>query len=296
MQRIVPTIWFDHVAAEAAEFYASVFPGGRVTATQHYPTEGLPDFQKEFAGLPLTVEFEIAGYRLIAINAGPEFPVNQSISFMLNFDPAFDPQAREHLDELWAALSEGGRVLMPLDAYPFSSRYGWVADRYGVTWQLMLTDPAGEPRPFVIPSLLFSGPAQNRAREALEFYAGVFGGRVGHLAPYPQQTGPAAPGALMFGEAELLGQWFAAMDSGVEGIDTFTCGVSLMVECAGQDELDRSWEQLSVDPDAEQCGWCADRFGVSWQVVPDNLDELMTKPGAYEALLGMKKIEIARFG
>lgn len=295
MQRIVPNIWFDHTAAEAAEFYTAVFRDARVTGAQYYPSEGLPDFQAEMAGQVLTVEFEIGGYRFVAINAGPEFQVNPSVSFMLNFDPSVDPQAREHLDELWAALSEGGQELMPLGEYPFSPRYGWVADRYGVTWQLILTDPKGEPRPFIVPNLLFGGAAQNRAREAVEFYTSVFGGRVGIIAPYAEQAGPATPGSVMFADFELLGQWFAAMDSGGEQDFTFNPGVSLMLECADQTELDRYWEQLSAVPEAEVCGWCADKFGLSWQVVPANLGELMAKPDAYAKLMQMSKIEIAAF-
>ncbi len=69
-----------------------------------------------------------------------------------------------------------------------------------------------------------------------------------------------------------------------------------MVYCDGQDELDQWWSQLSAVPEAEQCGWCQDKFGVSWQLVPANLEELMSKPGAFEKLMGMKKIEIAAFG
>ena len=158
MQRIVPNIWFDHTAAEAAAFYTSVFPGGKVIDTVHYPTEGLPDFQAEFAGDVLTVEFELGGCRFIGINAGPEFRPNPSVSFFVNFDPSVDPDARAHLDELWAALSDGGKALMPLQEYPFSPHYGWIEDRYGVSWQLMLTNPAGEPRPFIIPSIMFGHP------------------------------------------------------------------------------------------------------------------------------------------
>ena len=77
---------------------------------------------------------------------------------------------------------------------------------------------------------------------------------------------------------------------------SFTCGVSLMVECDGQAELDRYWEALSAVPEAEQCGWCADKFGLSWQLIPDNLGELMTKPDAFSTLMNMKKIEISAFG
>ena len=296
MQRIVPNLWFDHKAAEAAEFYTSVFPDARIRETIHYPTDGLPDFQKEFAGDVLYVEFEIRGYRLIAINAGPEVTVNPSISLMLNFDPAVDPDAGTHLDETWARLSEGGDALMPLDDYGFSSHYGWVKDRYGITWQLMLTHPEGEPRPFIVPSLMFTEKVLNRASEAISYYASVFGGRVGNVALYPDDAGPTA-GTVMYGDVQILDQWFAAMDSGgVEHGFSFNIGVSLMVECADQAELDGWWSQLSAVPEAEQCGWCQDKFGVSWQLVPANLSELMSKPGAYETLMSMKKVEVAAFG
>lgn len=295
MQRIVPNLWFDHTAAEAAQFYTSVFHDARVLDTQHYPSENLPDFQAEFAGQVLMVEFEIAGVRLIGINAGAEFRPNPSLSLMVNFDPSRDPSAREHLEAAWAGLSVGGSVLMELGEYPFSARYGWIQDRYGVSWQLILTDPEGEPRPGVIPALLFGGPVQNRAAEALQFYAGVFKGRIGTTATYNEDTGPARPDSLMFAEFGVGDDWIALMDSGVEQDYTFTPGVSLMIECADQTEIDRYWAQLSTDPEAEQCGWCVDRFGVSWQVVPANLDELMQAPDAYRKLLDMKKIEIAQF-
>ena len=296
MQRIIPNLWFNHTAAEAAAFYASVLPNTRETNRTQYPTEGLPDFQQELAGDVLTAEFEVDGYRFIGINAGSEFQPNPSVSFMLNFDPSRDDTAREQLDATWDGLSEGGQVLMELGSYDFSRRYGWVQDRYGVSWQLILTDPAGEPRPFVLPCLLFGGPAQNRATEAIEHYTAVFpDARAGQVVRYPEPTGPAMAGGVMFGEMELLGQWFAIMDSGVDQDFTFTPGVSLMVEVADQTELDRYWAELSTVPEAEQCGWCIDRFGLSWQVVPADLDMLTQQPDAFSKLMGMKKIEISAF-
>lgn len=296
MQKIVPSLWFDHVAADAARFYAEAIPGTTVTDTQYYPLEGLLDFQREFAGKELTVEFEVQGYRFVAINAGPEFRVNPSVSFMLNFDPSRDERAREHLDEVWAALSDGGTELMPLGEYEFSPHYGWIQDRYGVSWQLILTDPAGEPRPFVIPNLLFGGPAQNRAGEAMEYYVSLFeGARAGNVWRYPDAVGPAPAGSIMFGELNLFGQWFALMDSAVEQDFTFNPGVSLMLQCEDQEELDRYWHELSAVPEAEQCGWLVDRLGLSWQVVPANMRELMQAPGSFEKLLAMKKIEISAF-
>ncbi len=296
MQKIVPNLWFDHVAVEAVDFYLSAFPNARKLATQYYPMEGLLDFQEELAGKALTVDFEIAGFRFIAINAGPEFTPTPSLSFLLNFDPSQDPDAQAHLDDLWDALGDGGTALMPLDSYDFSPHYGWMQDRYGISWQLMLTNPEGEPRPFITPDLLFGGPAQNRAAEAAAFYTDTFpGSRVGADMRYPVQAGPAVPGSVMFTDIEVFGQWFALMDSAADQDFTFNPAVSLMILCEDQPEIDRYWQALSAVPEAEQCGWCTDQFGVSWQVVPANMESLMAAPDAFPKMLAMRKIDIAAF-
>lgn len=298
-QKIVPNIWCTANADEAGAFYASVFDDATSTVTASYPDD-VPDFQAEFAGRTLTVDVRIDDYLIVLINAGDEFRPNPSISFMLNFDPlAFGDDveaARERLDAVWHELSDGGRVLMPLQEYPFSARYGWIEDRFGVSWQLMLTDPEGEPRPFVIPQLMFAGNVEGKAREAADFYASLFDDSgVGFIAEYPQQTGPAAVGDVMFGEFQLEGQWFAMMDSAVEQDFSFTCGVSLEVRCEDQDEIDRLWTALSAVPESEQCGWLADKYGVCWQIVPRNMGDLMERPGAYETLLGQKKIIVDEY-
>ena len=299
MQKITPNLWFAGNAREAAEFYSSIFPDGKILLATYYPKsaeEGLADFQLDMAGKELTVDFELGGQQFTAINAGPDFKFNPSISFMVNFDPSRDEQAREHLDELWSKLMDGGEVLMPLDNYPFSKRYGWVKDRYGLTWQLILTDPTGEPRPFIIPSLMFAGENTNHAEAALNFYVSVFkDAKLGTLARYTEDTGPAKAGSLMFADFMLTNQWFAAMDSGVEQNFAFNEAVSLAVACKDQVEIDYFWEKLSYVPEAEQCGWCKDRFGLSWQIVPENMGELMQKPGAYAKMLQMKKLVIADF-
>lgn len=297
-QKITPNLWFDGNAKEAVEFYVSLFPESSVVATDYYPSskeEGLADFQLELAGKELTIEFELSGMRFVAINAGPDFSINPSISFMVNFDPSRDDVAREHLEKLWRQLtSDGGEVLMPLDEYPYSKRYGWVKDKYGVTWQLILTNPAGEPRPFIMPSLLFSGNVTNRAEEAILFYTSLFdNATIGMLSRYQEQTGPAKKGSLQFGDFMLDGQWFVAMDSGALQDFTFNEGVSFSIACRDQEEIDFFWSKLSVVPDAEQCGWCKDQFGVSWQIVPGNIDELMKRPQAFAHLMEMKKIIIA---
>lgn len=152
MQKIVPNLWFDGKAKEAAEFYTSVFPDGKILSTSHYPSskeEGLADFQLDLAGDVLTVDFEIFGTHFTAINAGPEFKFNEAIS--------------------------------------------------------------------------------------------------------------------------------------------------LSVPCKDQAEIDYYWEKLSSVPESEQCGWCKDKYGLSWQIVPENIEELMKKPGAYKTLMAQHKIVITEY-
>ncbi len=298
-QKITPNLWFDHNAKEAVDFYVSIFPDSKVISTARYPEskeEGLADFQQDLAGQELAIEFELKGMHFTAINAGPEFKFNQAISFILNFDSSEDDQAEKHLNDLWAKLLEGGEVLMELGGYPFSQRYGWVKDRYGLTWQLLLSDPNGEPRPFITPTLMFAQQNTNHAAEAIDFYMSVFkDAKKGTLAPYTEDTGPAKKGSLMFADFMLAGQWFAAMDSGVEMNVNFNEAVSFAITCKDQQEIDYYWSKLSTVPEAEQCGWCKDKYGLSWQVVPANMEELMQKPGAFEHLMNMKKIVIADF-
>ncbi len=143
MQKIVPHLWFDKEAKEATDFYVSAFPDSRITSSV--------TLRDTPSGDALSIGFELAGYEFMAINGGPYFKINPSISFMLNFDPSKDSDAEANLNALWEKLSEGGKALMPLSEYPFSKRYGWIEDRCGVSWQLILTNPDGEERPFIIP-------------------------------------------------------------------------------------------------------------------------------------------------
>lgn len=300
MQKITPSLWFDKNAKKAVDFYVSAFPDGKIISTYYYPNgvdQGLADFQLELAGQVLTIDFEINGQRFTTINAGPDFIPNSSISFMVNFDPSRDPQAATNIDALWNKLVDGGEVLMPLDSYPFSKRYGWVKDRYGITWQLILTDPDGEPRPTIVPSLMFSGENTNRAEEAINYYVSVFdNAKIGTIARYNEATGPAKANSIMYADFMLSNQWFAAMDSGVEQDDApFNEAISLVVTCKDQAEIDYYWAKLSSVPEAEQCGWCKDKYGLSWQIVPENMGELMEKPNAYAKMMEMKKLVIADF-
>src|SRR5262245_7197070 len=289
---IIPHLWFDKEAKEAARFYASAFPNAKVTSLSRiYDTP---------SGDCDIVEFEIYGQTFMAISAGPLFRVNPSISFFVNFDPPLVKDARRQLDTLWAKLSRGGQALMPLDEYPFSERYGWIQDRFGVSWQLMLTDPKGARRPFIVPSLLFVGPNVGRAEEAATFYCSVFKkSKKGVITRYPRGQGPDREGTVMFMDFQLDGTWFAAMDSAHDHKFNFNEAVSLMVPCQIQKEIDYYWEKLSAVPEAEQCGWLKDKFAVSWQVTPADMGKMLKGSKAQvkrvtEAFLSMKKFDLNR--
>lgn len=204
----------------------------------------------------------------------------------------FDSQAAEA-----ARLAKGGKALMPLDAYPFSRRYGWVEDRYGVSWQVML--PEGEPRGRFMPSLLFGGSKCGKAQEAIDFYTSVFrNAQKGAAERYGPNREPDREGTLMYAEFELEGRWFAAMDSALDHRFDFNEATSFIVNCDDQAEVGCYWDRLSADPAAEQCGWLKDRFGVLWQVVPSVLHKLMQDEDreraerVMSAMLQMNKLDI----
>jgi predicted 3-demethylubiquinone-9 3-methyltransferase (glyoxalase superfamily) len=299
-QKIVPNLWYDKEAVEAAELYASVFPDSRIT--DKTVIKNTPSGDCDF------VTFRLWGQDFMAISAGPLFQFNPSISFIVNFDPLFfgsgpsrDRAAREKLDQIWAALSQGGTPLMPLDKYPFAERYGWIQDRYGLTWQLILTNPEGDPRPPIIPSLMFVGERAGQAEDAIQFYTSVFrDSKVGARIPYGPGQEPDREGTVMFADFQVLDQWFAAMDSAHDHKFDFNEAVSLLVRCDTQEEIDYYWGKLSAVPEAEQCGWLKDRFGVSWQVAPTAMEEMLGKGTPEqdrrltEAFLKMKKFDLAQ--
>ena len=292
MSKITPHLWYDREAGEAAKFYTSLFPQSSITnvTTLHDTSSGDSEI----------VSFKLWGYPFMAISAGPLFKFNPSISFMVNFDPSQDPDAKTRIDAVWSRLAEGGQVLMPLDKYPFSEHYGWIQDRYGLSWQLILTNPAGDERPLIVPSLLFVGDVCGKAEAATDFYLSIFGeSKRGAIVRYPGGMEPDQEGTVMFTDFMLGGQWFAAMDSAHQHDFAFNEAISFMVRCDTQAEIDAFWEKLSAAPEAEQCGWLKDKYGVSWQITSSAMDEMMSN-GTREqidrmtqAFLPMKKLDIA---
>jgi len=196
---------------------------------------------------------------------------------------------------------QGGKALMDIGSYPFSKRYGWLQDKFGVSWQLMLTNPEGDQRPSIVPSLMFTGNKAGQAEDALHFYRSVFkNAQLGNVHRYPAGMAPDKEGSVMYSDIKLEDTWFAAMDSThPHGFD-FNEATSFMVTCEDQTEIDYYWQQLSAVPEAEQCGWLKDKYGLSWQITSAEMETMMQQGTQDEldritkAFMPMKKIDIAK--
>jgi predicted 3-demethylubiquinone-9 3-methyltransferase (glyoxalase superfamily) len=265
-------LWFDGNAKEAATFYCTVFSNSKITTDT-----------------PMVVQFEIEGKKLMGLNGGPHFKINPSISLFVTCS------TEEEIDSIYSKLVEGGQAMMALDKYPWSEKYGWVVDKFGMTWQLMLGNlPEGAQK--IVTSFLFVGEKCGKAQQAMKHYTSIFPNSViHHLEVY--QAGEAQPeGNLKFGHFTLNNEMFAAMDGTGNHNFTFNEGVSIMVECETQDEIDDYWNKLTEGGEESRCGWLKDKFGVSWQIVPKALGRLM-KDGAkaqrvMAEVMKMKKLDI----
>lgn len=285
MQKITSHLWFDKEAKEAAEFYVTTFgKGSKITHSSQL--EDTP------SGSVDIVTFELLGREFQAISAGPLFKFNPSISFHVICTN------KDEVDAIWGKLSQGGTVLMDLGYYPFSERYGWVQDRYGLSWQIIYYGGA-DVVPKITPVIMFAGSVCGKAEEAVNFWTSVFQeAKVAAIQRFGAGEEPDKEGALKYAAFSLLGKEFGAMDSAYDHNFAFNEAISFIVNCDSQAEIDYYWERLSAVPEAEQCGWLKDKFGLSWQIVPTVLDEMMSKGSAdqiarvTEAFLAMKKFDL----
>src|SRR5215471_4488094 len=159
MESIATHLWFDKNAREAAEWYVSQLPGSRI--------KNVSMLHNTPSGDTELVSFDLGGRPFMAISAGPLFTFNPSVSFHVK------RRTKEEVDATWNGFAKGGRVLMPLDTYPFNERFGWVQDKYGVSWQIMLA-PIRDDQPAIVPALMFTEPVAGQAEAAMTFYTSVF--------------------------------------------------------------------------------------------------------------------------
>ncbi|HXS55356.1 MAG TPA: VOC family protein [Hanamia sp.] len=275
-QSIYPCILFDGNAKVAAEFYLSVFPGSHITTDNG-----------------IVVFMNLKEQKFMLLN-GPQVAVNPSASFMYMTD------SPDEVKELWDKLIAGGKELMALDTYPWSSKYGWLQDQFGVSWQLY-TGKKEDILQKYTPSLMFTGDQNGRAEEAIDFYTSIFpDSGVQGVLKYGENGGDVA-GNVQHAQFHINGYYLMCMDSSGPHNFSFNEGVSIVVECDTQDELDNYWNKLTTSGGSESvCGWLKDKFGFSWQIVPKKILHLMNNGNAEKsgkmmnALMKMKKLDIAQ--
>jgi predicted 3-demethylubiquinone-9 3-methyltransferase (glyoxalase superfamily) len=280
-------LWFDSEAEEAARFYTSIFPDSKMGFISHYGKEGF-EIHGQPEGKVMSVNFNLGGMEFQGINGGPLFQKNPSISYFVVCE------TEKETDNLWNALLKGGSVLMPLDKYDWSEKYGWVQDKYGLSWQISLgkISDVGQK---ITPSFLFVGDRCGRAEEAIRFYTSVFpNSRIGGIMK-------GDDGNVLHGQFYLNGKAFMIMDSAEKHNFDFNEGISIIINCTTQKEIDHYWEKLTSGGGKEvECGWLKDKFGVSWQVTPIQLEEMLMSPNkkkterVTKAFLHMKKFDIAK--
>lgn len=285
MQRIVPHLWYDKEAKEAVQFYISLFDQSEIlneTIIENTPS-----------GDAMMISFCLAGQQFEAISAGPYFRFNPSISFMV---------ACYSVDEIntkWNALSEGGTPLMPLSEYSFSKWYGWIQDKYGLSWQLMLMKDGEKAEQKITPNLLFSNDSNGKTEEAIEYYTELFQNSTTEFVNrYEEGEASSIKAKVNYAAFDLEGSHFSAMDNSYDVDYGFNEAFSFIIYCEDQQEIDYYWDKLSAVEEAEACGWIKDKYGVSWQIVPKTMKEIM-KSGdrdalrrVTEAFLQMKKFDL----
>jgi len=264
-------LWLDGKAREAAHFYKDVFGDVAIVSEN-----------------PMAVVYNIYGRRFMNLNGGLGYPINPSISFFICVD------SEAEMDAIWERLNVDGKILMPLNKYPWSEKYGWCADRYGVNWQLMLGHKS---RSRIMPSLLFTGNQNGNAKQAIEYYSSLFTNSNTVQIDTYQKGEPDTEGNIKYAQFELDNLSFGAMDSSAPHQFSFNEGVSFIITVDTQEEIDNYWNYLVKEGAPGRCGWLKDKFGVSWQIVPTILGKLMTNPvtapKATYAFLQMSKFIIA---
>ena len=287
MKEITPCLWFDSNAEEAVNFYVSLFSNSKIGKVSRYGDSGA-----EVSGQPkdtvMTMTFRLEGQPFMALNGGPQFKFSPAISFFVNC------KTEKEIDGLWEKLSGGATVLMELGKYPFSEKFGWLQDKFGISWQLMISDRSQK----IVPFLTFVGDQFGKAEDAINLYTSLFPNSSTERVERYEKGEHDKEGAIKHAVFTLNGQNFMAMESSASHKFTFTHAISFVVNCENQAEVDQFWSNLSKEGQEEPCGWLQDKFGVSWQIVPIVLPELLQDPDrkkaekVMKAMLQMKKIDI----
>jgi predicted 3-demethylubiquinone-9 3-methyltransferase (glyoxalase superfamily) len=273
--KIYPCLWFDSHAKAAAELYDSVFGNVKIIDEN-----------------PIVVMIQMHDQKFMLLNGGPMYQTNPSISFMLTYE------STEEVDQSWNKLITGGKVMMPLDSYPWSERYGWVQDRFGISWQLYFGKMSDVGQKFC-PTLMFTHNQFGKAEEAIHFYNSLFpNSSITGILKYAAED-EDEEGMVKHAQFSIDGFVMMAMDSSFDHPFRFSEGISIAVECDTQEEIDHFWDKMTSDGGEESmCGWLKDKYGVSWQIIPAVLQELMKDPERFDrvvqAFMQMRKFDLAK--
>lgn len=291
MEKIIPNLWFNKNAEEAVKFYTSIFSNSSIGDKSYYGEAGKETHWME-AGTILTIEFKLENQTFLALNWGPDFKFTPAISFFIRC------KTEKEVDELYNKLYEGWSVLMPLQKYPFSEKYAWIMDKYGLSWQLFMSDFKWQK---ITPCLMFVGEQAWNAEKAMQLYTSIFPNSIiKDIYRYESDEKPEEEGTVKHALFTLSNKDFIAMDSKLEHGFTFNEAISFIVDCKDQKEVDFYWDKLSAVPESEICWWLKDKFGVSWQITPNELWKLITDKDqkksdrVMEELLKMGKLDIEK--
>lgn len=263
-------LWFNQTAKDAREFYQSIFE----------------DFEVKSEN-PMVSSVRLNGRDFIFLGGANHVTFNPSISFFLIF------QSNEALEKKWADLSKDGKVLMELNTYPWSSLYGWCEDKNGISWQLMIHHTLPEK---IIPALLFTQQNNGKAEQAIQYYTRLIPhSQINLLDRYVEGSGDKE-GNVQHAQFLLNNQHFIAFESSYMHQFIFNDAISFVITCQNQDEIDFYWDSFIRDGGSpSKCGWIKDPFGVSWQIIPENMGQLMrnfNNPTFMNVFMSMGKIDI----
>lgn len=268
---IYPCVWCNNNAKEMADYYCNTFSDTVIVEENS-----------------VVITLEISGLKLMLLNGGDIFKANPSISLM------YLSMSKDEITRLWNVFSDGGNAMMPLTEYPFSPMYGWIEDKFGVSWQLYTAHDENHIIQKLVPTLMFTGINNGKAEEAANYFTSIFPySNLRGILKYSGEAGEIE-GNVQHGEFVINDYLLMMMDSSMMHDFSFSEGVSLVVECDYQEEIDAYWEALTANGGEESmCGWLKDQFGISWQIVPRELPKwLKQSPKVQDALLKMRKLDM----
>lgn len=274
-QSFYPCIWFDGQAKSAAEFYSHIFSDSKVLSHN-----------------PIVTMWQLCGQKFMGLDGGPMFKPNPSISFFVTCE------SQEEIDDIWNKLSKDAKIMMALDKYEWSEYYGFLEDKFGISWQIF-KGKYSEVNQKIVPCFLFTDKNFGKANSAIDFYTSVFKNSTKEGVLFYSESEMQGENIVKHGQFTLNDHVFMAMDGPGEHHYSFNEALSFVIQCDTQDQIDYYWNTFTKDGGQESmCGWCKDKFGVSWQIVPSILGELMNNAEkssrVQAAFLQMKKFDIEK--